>query len=147
MCRSNAGEQGAHNSSDSQDQDASDSQGGAMDEDDLFAGSMEIDDLAAIPANTGAGQASAHGLNADEDMSEVAEIMLGLKVQTFYLQSSLFLSNLARNCQLPMLCDNSRALPANIGASHISAQGPGAEVEISKVAVTMVGLKVLTASL
>jgi len=56
-----------------------------MDEDDLFAGSMDIDDPAALPANTGAGHATAQGLNADEDMSEVAEIMLGLKVQTLFV--------------------------------------------------------------
>ena len=46
-----------------------------------------------------------------------------------------------------MLFDNSRAPPANIGANKISAQGPGADVDLSKVAETMVGLKVPTASL
>ncbi|CAK0783898.1 hypothetical protein CVIRNUC_007098 [Coccomyxa viridis] len=83
--RSHGGEQGAHNSSDSQD--ASDSQGGAMDEDDLFAGSMEIDDPGANagnappPAPAGTGHFGASRPGVDEDMSEVAEIMLNLKVQ------------------------------------------------------------------
>jgi len=48
---------------------------------------------------------------------------------------------------MPMLCDNFRAPPANIGANHIIPQGPGADVDISKVAETMVGLTVLSASL
>ena len=55
-----------------------------MDEDDLFAGSMEIDDPAAnagnnlSPAPVGTGYFGAS--RPDEDMSEVAEIMLNLKV-------------------------------------------------------------------
>ena len=53
-----------------------------MDEDDLFAGSMEIDDPAALPANTGAVHARTPRPGVDEDMSEVAQIMLNLKVRT-----------------------------------------------------------------
>ena len=52
-----------------------------MDEDDLFAGSMEIDDPAALPASRGAMHISAPRPGVDEDMSEVAEIMLNLKVR------------------------------------------------------------------
>ena len=57
-----------------------------MDEDDLFAGSMEIDDPAANagtalpPAPVGNGHFGAGRPGVDEDMSEVAEIMLNLKV-------------------------------------------------------------------
>lgn len=74
-----------HNSSDSAD--ASDSQGGVMDEDDLFAGSMEIDDPAGPPEHAHANGNAIGGVRhfaparVDEDMSEVAEIMLKLKVR------------------------------------------------------------------
>ena len=57
-----------------------------MDEDDLFAGSMEIDDPGANagnappPAPAGTGHFGASRPGVDEDMSEVAEIMLNLKV-------------------------------------------------------------------
>ena len=52
--------------------DASDSAGGAMDEDDLFVGVMDIDEgMRAQPPRRA---------RVDEDMSEVAEIMLNLKV-------------------------------------------------------------------
>ena len=52
-----------------------------MDEDDLFAGSMEIDDPAATPASRAAAHVSAPRPGVDEDMSEVAQIMLNLKVR------------------------------------------------------------------
>ena len=67
------GEGGALVSSDSAD--ASDSAGGAMDEDDLFAGAMDIDEGGAR-----AQQQPPRRARVDEDMSEVAEIMLNLKV-------------------------------------------------------------------
>ena len=57
-----------------------------MDEDDLFAGSMEIDDPVANagnappPAPAGTRHFGASRPGVDEDMSEVAEIMLNLKV-------------------------------------------------------------------
>lgn len=57
-----------------------------MDEDDLFAGSMEIDDPASGPGPVPGGPGSSGHFVAvgrggvDEDMSEVAEIMLNLKV-------------------------------------------------------------------
>ncbi|CAL5225940.1 g8736 [Coccomyxa viridis] len=77
--RSHAGEPGVHHSSDSPD--ASDSQDGAMDEDDLFAGSMEIDDPGISPASRAAVHVGAPRPGVDEDMSEVAQIMLNLRVQ------------------------------------------------------------------
>ena len=52
-----------------------------MDEDDLFAGSMEIDDPAVSPASRAAVHVSAPRPGVDEDMSEVAQIMLNLKVR------------------------------------------------------------------
>ena len=72
MARANGegGNGGAFASSDSAD--ASDSAGGAMDEDDLFVGVMDIDEgMRAQPPRRA---------RVDEDMSEVAEIMLNLKV-------------------------------------------------------------------
>jgi len=62
--------------------DASDSAGGAMDEDDLFVGGMDIDEGAAGGGGSAAVAPGACGrsLGVDEDMSEVAEIMLNLKV-------------------------------------------------------------------
>ena len=52
-----------------------------MEEDDLFAGSMEIDDPAATPASRAGLHVSAPRPGVDEDMSEVAQIMLNLKVR------------------------------------------------------------------
>lgn len=63
----------------SESADASDSAGGAMDEDDLFVGAMEIDD-GGNGALNGAGGRGRRTAGDDEDMSEVAEIMLNLKV-------------------------------------------------------------------
>ena len=93
-----------HNSSDSAD--ASDSQGGAMDEDDLFAGSMEIDDPAG-PSKHAHANGNANGgvrhfapARVDEDMSEVAEIMLNLKV---------------RACvEVPLVCGSSLAVSEGV---------------------------------
>lgn len=56
-----------------------------MDEDDLFVGGMDIDEGAAGGGGSAAVAAGARGgraLGVDEDMSEVAEIMLNLKVCT-----------------------------------------------------------------
>ncbi|BDA51339.1 probable ethylene-responsive transcription factor 9 at C-terminar half [Coccomyxa sp. Obi] len=68
----------------SESADASDSGGGgAMDEDDLFVGAMDIDDGAgaAVAHAPAAAAARSRAAGDDEDMSEVAEIMLNLKVQ------------------------------------------------------------------
>ena len=97
MYRSHAGEPGAHHSSDSPD--ASDSQDGAMDEDDLFAGSMEIDDPAASPASRAAAHVGAPRPGVDEDMSEVAQIMLNLRVSALSSKNAAVWLSAAEWCQ------------------------------------------------
>lgn len=56
-----------------------------MDEDDLFVGAMDIDDGSGAAAThaPAAAAARSRAVGDDEDMSEVAEIMLNLKVCPF----------------------------------------------------------------
>jgi hypothetical protein len=78
----------AHNSSDSAEADASDSGDAAMDEEEFVLGGMEIDDDS-VAATTKLDKdvvATEHA-PIDEDMSEVAEIMLNLKVTVLESQS------------------------------------------------------------
>ncbi len=67
----------------SESADASgDSAGGAMDEDDLFVGAMDIDDGGNVAGpNLAVAGRQRRTIGDDEDMSEVAEIMLNLKVR------------------------------------------------------------------
>ena len=73
----------------SESADASDSAGGAMDEDDLFVGAMEIDDGGNAAPNVAGGRGR-RSAGDDEDMSEVAEIMLNLKVSLLEADQQIF---------------------------------------------------------
>lgn len=86
-----------HNSSDSAEADASEGSGGdaAMDEEEFLVGGMDIDEgngngkapreqhllgLPALPERPRKAFQGKEAVGIDEDMSEVAEIMLNLKV-------------------------------------------------------------------